>query len=174
MKFRLLLLVTSALLMLPASGQDGRVVLEPGFLHLRNAAPREWSSFPEKADADRLNVTFDLDAPESFRLLTWRQEETKQPWSVQLNGRRLATLPRDHNRLEHGLEIPAGLLRATGNLLEIATASETPDDIRIGGLVLRDSIQTLADSERTERLFQQRGMRRALPAMTATVRLAAT
>ncbi len=176
MRIRLLLLIASGLLVLPlASGQDGlRVVLEPGFLHLRNAGPREWSSFPEKSDADRLEVTFDLDAPESFRLLTWRQEETKQPWSVQLNGRRLATLPRDHNPLEHGIEIPAGLLRTTGNVLEIATASETPDDIRIGGLVLRDSLQTLAEGERAERLFQQRGMRRALPAMTATVRLAAT
>src|SRR5690606_37385054 len=55
-----------------------------------------------------------------------------------------------------------------------ATVAETPDDIRVGDLVLRDSLHELADAEDAERIFQQRGLRRAVPAMTATVRLSAT
>src|SRR5690606_8120902 len=72
MRIRLFLLTASALSVLSAaSGQEGpRVVLEPGFLHLRNVGPREWSSFPEKAEAAGLKVAFDLESPESFHLLT--------------------------------------------------------------------------------------------------------
>lgn len=148
-------------------------VLDATFHHVRNAEPREWSRFPEQADTDHLRVTFDLDTPESIRLLTLRQEETKQPWGIRLNGQKLGNLPRDHNHLEHGIAIPAGLLKKSGNVLEIATDSETPDDIRLGDLALHDAIQMLVDAERAELLFQQRGYRRALPPMTATARLGA-
>lgn len=158
----------------PVSGRsEPRVILESRFLHLRNTGPREWSRFPEKADAGKLHLSFDLTAPESLRLLTFRQEETKQPWSVRLNGQTLGSLPRDHNHLEHGIVIPAGLLKTTGNVLEIATDSADPDDIRVGDLALHESIQVLVDEARAELLFQQRGYRRALPEMTATVRLSA-
>ncbi len=155
-------------------GAEPARVLDAEFHHVRNAEPREWSRFPEKAESDRLRVTFDLEAPESIRLLTLRQEETKQPWVIQLNGEKLGNLPRDHNHLEHGIAIPEGLLKKTGNVLEIATTSEDPDDIRLGDLALHDAIQVLVDAERAELLFQQRGYRRALPPMTATVRLGAT
>ena len=86
-------------------------VLDAEFHHLRNAEPREWSRFPAKAHADRLRVVFDLESPDSIRLLTLRQEETKQPWEIHLNGQKLGNLPRDHNHLEHGIAIPKGLLK---------------------------------------------------------------
>ena len=149
-------------------------VLDAEFHHLRNAEPREWSRFPAKAHADRLRVVFDLESPDSIRLLTLRQEETKQPWEIHLNGQKLGNLPRDHNHLEHGIAIPKGLLKAEGNVLEIATNSDEPDDIRLGNLALHDAIQVLVDEDRAELLFQQRGYQRSLPPMTAQVSLSAT
>lgn len=148
-------------------------VLDASFHHLRNAEPREWSDFPESADSNRLLVTFDLDAPDRFRLLTLRQQETKQPWAIQLNGEKLGNLPRDHNHLEHGIAVPEGLLKKNGNVLEISTTSENPDDIRLGDLALHDAIQVLVDEERAELLFQQRGYRRSIPPMTTNVSLTA-
>jgi hypothetical protein len=172
--WRSILLLPCFLLPFAISALGGPVkVLDAKFSHLRNAEPREWSRFSTAPDSDRIKVVFDLDAPESFRLLTLRQEETKQPWEVQLNGQKLTTLPRDHNHLEHGVAIPAGLLKASGNVLEISTGATEADDVRLGDLALHDAIQVLVDGEREEILFQQRGFRRALPPMSATVTLKA-
>jgi len=156
---------------------DGRagepVLIEADFLHLRNAEPREWSRFAEKANGDRLHLRFDLTAPERLKLITLRQEETKLAWTVQLNGQKLGALPRDHHHLEHGIAIPPGLLKAVDNVLEISTSATEGDDIRIGDVALHDGIQVLVDEERAELLFQQRGYRRSLPEMTATLTLTA-
>ena len=167
------LLLSLFLALSPLQADDPRV-LDASFHHLRNAEPREWSDFPESADTDRLLVTFDLETPDRFRLLTLRQEETKQPWAIQLNGEKLGNLPRDHHHLEHGIAVPAGLLKKTGNVLEISTTSENPDDIRLGDLALHDALQVLVDEERAELLFQQRGYRRSLPPMTTRISLRAT
>lgn len=162
------------LVAVPFSGHtEGPVVIGSDFLHLRNGEAREWSRFPEKADGEMLQLTFDLTNPESLKLLTLRQEETKQAWSLQLNGRKLGDLPRDHHHLEYGIAIPAGLLKTTGNVLEISTTSIDADDIRLGDLALHDGIQVLVDEARAELLFQQRGFRRSLPDMTATLTLSA-
>lgn len=170
MTWRILL----AILTLSTSAIGGpREVLDAEFHHLRNGDPREWSRFPEGAEAEFLHVQFDLEAPQSIRLLTLRQEETKQAWEVRLNGEKLGNLPRDHNHLEHGIPIPEGLLKAKGNILEISTQSDQPDDIRLGDVALHDGIQVIVDEERAEILFQQRGYRRALPPMTASVTLEA-
>ncbi|MEX2579805.1 MAG: CehA/McbA family metallohydrolase [Verrucomicrobiales bacterium] len=158
---------------LAAPSQAEPLVLDSEFRHVRNAEPREWSSYPEKAEAARFHLAFDLESPDSFKLLTLRQEGIKQFWDVLLNGSKLARLTRDHNHLEHGIEIPADLLKATGNELEITTGSDEPDDIRVGDIALHEEIQAFADPERAEQLFEQRGYRRALPPMTATLGLSA-
>lgn len=171
--WRLLILFPLFAVAIPAWGGPPQVI-DAGFYHLRNAEPPEWSRFSETPDADGLKVVFDLEAPDSFRLLTWRQEETKQSWELRLNGQKLTMLPRDHNLFEYGVAIPAGLLKAKGNEIEVTTGSTTADDIRLGDLALHDAIQILADEEREEILFQQRGFRRALPPMSVTVRLKGT
>ena len=128
-----------AILMLASSATHAaEMVVSEKFHHLRSAEPREWSHYPERAEAPRLTLGFDLgEAAPSFRLLTLRQAGVKQAWSVQLNGRKLGQLERDHNDLELALEIPAELLKPAGNQLEIATGSKAPDDIRVGEIVLR-------------------------------------
>ena len=105
--------------------------------HVRNVGVREWSHFPEKPDSPVFTESFDLAQPESWVLLTLRQADVKQAWAVTLNGRKLGQLERDHNDLELALEVPPGLLKPTGNKLEIRTASTEPDDIRLGQIALQ-------------------------------------
>lgn len=150
--------------------------LEPGMSalhHLRNAEPREWSRFPEKAEAPRLALRFELDNPGAWRVLTFRQEETKQSWTLSLNGQRLGALPRDHNHLEHAVAIPENLLKATGNEILVETKSETPDDILVGDFRLHDAAWSPVGEERAAELQKKRGYARTLPEFDTTVTLAA-
>lgn len=158
---------------IPRAHAGEPVVIEADFLHLRNAEPREWSRFAEKADGDRLHIRFDLTAPERLKLLTLRQEETKHAWTIELNGQKLGALPRDHHHLEHGIAVPPGLLKAAGNVLEISTGATPGDDIRLGDIALHDGMEVLVDKARAELLFQQRGYRRVVPEMSATLTLTA-
>ncbi len=144
------------------------ITLDEGWHHVRNAEPREWSHFPEKAESDRFRIEFDLEKPESIKLLTLRQEETKQTWGVLLNGQKIGQLVRDHNRTAHGIAVPAGLLKAKSNVLEISTTSEKPDDIYVGGFVLHDAMFPLSTPEQEDALAKKRGFRRAVPPQTGT------
>lgn len=160
-------------------GMVGRIdaadvhVIDSAMHHLRNAEPREWSRFPEKAEATRLVSRFDLETPGVFRVISLRQEETKQVWEVLLNGEKIGSLPRDHNHLEHALSIPETLLREAGNELVIETKSETPDDIRVGDIVLHPEGGSPSEPARAEELRQKRGYDRVLPDMGTTVELEA-
>ncbi|MCB1062765.1 MAG: CehA/McbA family metallohydrolase [Verrucomicrobiae bacterium] len=149
------------------------VVIDSDFHHLRNAEPREWSSFPKMAESDRLKLTFDLESPDEFKLLTLRQQETKQAWAIRLNGTQIGALPRDHNHLEYAVAIPPRLLKESANVLEIATDSEIPDDIRVGAVALHRDAESPVDDEQAALLSKQRGYQRLLPKMTATVKLSA-
>jgi len=112
------------------------VVITPDFHHLRNAEPREWSHFPEKAEGSSLTFHFDLPNPEAYQLLTLRQVSVKPVWEVHLNGTKIGNLDRDHNDLELALAVPSGLLWPSGNSLEIFTKSQVPNDIRVGEIQL--------------------------------------
>lgn len=149
------------------------LLLQPDFLHLRNAEPREWSHFPERAGGTALSLSFSLENPGDYSLLTLRQEETKQPWKVWLNGTAIGTLLRDHNHLERGILIPEDLLLEGGNRLEIKTDSETPDDIRVGDVQLHRKPLPLGSPEELAELEKQRGFTRPVPAMDAEITLRA-
>ena len=119
------------------SAQAEGFAVDEGFHHLRNREPREWDHFPPRAEASRYGRTFDLD--ESFgayQTLTLRQADIKQTWTVTLNGRKLGTLNRDDNDLEHFLPVPSETLKREGNRLEVATTAEAADDIRLGEVYL--------------------------------------
>ena len=149
------------------------LVFDPDFHHLRNAEPREWSHYPEEAESARLVSSFDVEKPESFRILTFRQEGTKQTWTISLNGQQLGRLPRDHNHLEHAIALPEGLLKAEENELIVETNSEKPDDIQIGDFALHRETLNLVSPERAADLEQNRGYPRALPNLGFRVRLSA-
>ena len=75
--------------------EAGSATIDSGWHHLRNAEPREWSHFPEKATGTAFRVEFDLENSESFTLLTLRQEEAKQSWAVTLNDKKIGMLMRE-------------------------------------------------------------------------------
>lgn len=145
-----------------ASTWAGGLPVDPEFYHLRNAEPREWSHYPEIAERPRLEIEFDVESPERFRVLTLRQEGTKQTWNVSLNGQKIGALQRDHNHLEHGFELPEGLLKEQGNQLDIFSESETPDDIRVGDIAVYEK-RFAFDSERVAQLEKNRGFQRVVP-----------
>lgn len=123
-----------------------RFAVDEDFHHLRNVEPREWDHFPLEAEATRYSRSFDLDeVPDSYQTLTLRQADIKQTWVATLNGTRLGALDRDDNDLEHFFSLPPQTLKRTGNILQIATAAEDPDDIRLGNVFLhRHSREELA------------------------------
>ncbi len=157
---------------LSALGADDSHVIDGKMHHIRNAEPREWSHHPEKAEAKELVVEFAVADPGRFKLLTLRQRETQQVWSVALNGKVIGRLIRDHNHLEHGIAIPEGLLKNEGNQLVVSSASKKPDDILVGELVLHSTLQTEFEGSPTaEVLFEKRGYRSPVPEFNAELKL---
>lgn len=155
-----------------SAAPDSSQVIDGKMHHIRNAEPREWSHHPEKAEAKELVVEFDVADPGRFKLLTLRQRETQQVWGVSLNGKKIGGLIRDHNHLEHGIAIPEGLLKESGNQLVISTTSKKPDDILVGELALHSTIQTeFEGSPAAEVLFEKRGYRSPCPEFGAELSL---
>ncbi len=107
--------------------------------HLRIAGAREWSAFPERPDAARLEVRFDAPPNPGEQTLRLRQQDVKQTWTVTLNDRELGRLTGDENDMVVYFRVPAGTLRGADNLLEIeqdVSRQQTPDDIRVGEVAL--------------------------------------
>jgi hypothetical protein len=109
-----------------------------GLHHLRATHVREWSDFPETADAERLEVTFH--APhgnDTEWTLQWRQQDVKQTWRITVNGAPLAELVQDENDMVVYVAVPAGSVRTGENKLAISQANPAiADDIRVGEVLL--------------------------------------
>lgn len=132
------MLALSLSLFLPARSDAGiDVTIDEGFHHLRNVAQQEWSHFPEKPKGGGFKVSFDVPAQrDKLTILRLRQADVKQKWTVVLNDTTLGNLDRDHNDLHKSFTVGTTLLKPTGNVLEISCESKTPDDIRIGEVML--------------------------------------
>ena len=168
----IVLLTVSVRLPLLSAPVDSSHSIDAKMHHIRNAEPREWSHHPEKAEAAKLVVDFDLADPAKFKLLTLRQDETQRVWSITLNDKKIGRLIRDHNHLEHGVEISKGLLKKTGNKIVIETNSPKADDIRVGDFVLHSTIQTeFEGSLDAESLFKKRGYSSPRPEFDAVLNL---
>lgn len=127
------ILACGFLLPLAARAQQ---MLSPEAHHLRNTEQREWNHYPASAEARELSLSFDLAQPETYRLLTLRQAGLKQTWTITLNDKKIGALDRDQADMEIARAVPAGILKATGNTLVIATKSTAPDDIHVGEIAL--------------------------------------
>lgn len=114
-------------------------LLEPRLIHLRSAAPREWSDFPEQPDAARIDIEFrSATNPVEWSLLL-RQQDVKQAWRVSLNDKPLGELVRDENDTSIALAVPADALNEGINRLQISArsnAADLSDDIRVGDIRL--------------------------------------
>jgi hypothetical protein len=138
---RLFLLLIPGAVLFAADSAPGEKKLEPNLVHLRSGPDREWSEFPEVADAARLDLKFNATKNAAEQTLMLRQQDVKQQWFVVLNGRRLGELTRDENDMTLAFAVPAGTLNEGENALSIEPApSARPqsDDIRVGHVTLRD------------------------------------
>lgn len=149
---RLLLLISGCL-----AGSQGcilqatELVLDGDLHHLRIDAPREWSEFAETPETDYLENRFEARRNESEYALRIRQQDIKQTWRVVLNGNELGRLRSDEDDMVVYLPIPAGTLKSGENVLRIEqdlSRRATPDDVRIGEVVLEDRAvhEALAES----------------------------
>lgn len=111
--------------------------IEDSLVHLRSDGAREWSNFPEQAQAVELERTFASAANATTWTLSLRQQDVKQSWDVRLNGKSLGRLVRDEMDLRTDFTVPPGAVAEGDNRLEIRqTGRADPDDIRVGQVEL--------------------------------------
>lgn len=122
-----------------ASADELSQRLDKGFHHLRIDGPREWSSFPEKAEAAQWDLRFSSQPNAEEWTLGLRQQDVKQRWDVMLNGMSLGQLPVDENDMRIYFPISKGSLVDGENHLQVRQQTQrrnTPDDIRVGEVEL--------------------------------------
>lgn len=134
----------------PASAADGPRTLMESLTHLRPEGPREWDEFPEQPDAQQLEFTFDAASNDAEQTLRLRQQDVKQTWQIDLNGKNLDQLHRDETDMVVCFAIPPGTLTQTNTLtIQQQVGRQTvPDDIRVGEITLdpRPLSEALADA----------------------------
>jgi hypothetical protein len=113
-------------------------ILDARLHHLRNGSDPEWSEFPRQAEGPRLVLRFPAAPNTSECALRLRQQDVKQTWKVSLNAKELGRLRPDENDMVVYMPISAGRLAAGENILVIEQEGRTPDDIRVGEIVLDD------------------------------------
>jgi len=127
-------------------GED--IVITNRMHHLRQMEPREWSTFPEKAEATRLELKFQAKAHARERCLSLRQQDIKEFWTITLNGESLGKLHRDENDMRVYYEVGFDLVKDGENTLTIeCPKGRKPDDIRVGEI----SLSTQSKSSLIER-----------------------
>lgn len=127
-------------------------VLESRLVHLRNGAVREWTEFPEAAEATELEIAFDGNPNPRDYTLRLRQEDVKQTWRVVLNDRELGRLVQDENPMVVYFDVPAVTLHEGRNVLSILpqmSDAEPADDVRVGDVRLFDHNRTGVLSDAT-------------------------
>ncbi|MEX2142134.1 MAG: CehA/McbA family metallohydrolase [Pirellulales bacterium] len=120
--------------------------------HLRAGTEREWSEFPEQAEASRLIVRFRSEANATEQALRLRQQDVKQQWRLSLNEKQLGRLVLDENDTVIYLAVSPGRLVAGENVLAIEQLNRTADDIRVGEIALDSRPLKVLISEATVEL----------------------
>ncbi len=113
-------------------------VLTAKMHHLRLGKVPEWSEFPVESDGAGLKLQFKSAANAGEWTLRFRQQDVKQTWKVQLNGKELGRLIADENDQVVCWPLPAGTIVAGENTLSVEQANKVPDDIRVGEMALID------------------------------------
>jgi hypothetical protein len=144
---RLLLVGTVLLSGAPAAAKER--VLDNRLHHLRAGAEREWSDFPRQAEGPTLLLRFRSECNAGPWTLRLRQQDVKQTWKLLLNGRELSRLTADENDIVVYVPVPAGRLIEGENTLAVEPVGRTPDDIRVGEIVLDDRVTGAILSEAT-------------------------
>ena len=104
--------------------------------HLRSGQQREWSDFPEQAEAAQLELKFSAKASAGEQTLALRMQDVKQTWLAKLNGKEVGRLPIDENDMVVYFAVPEGTIADGENVLRIEPAGKQSDDIRVGQIAL--------------------------------------
>lgn len=113
--------------------------IEPGRFHLGAAGNPEYDIFASQPlDGQRLDVKFNSQPNASEATLFLWQDDVKQDWNVELNGRKIGKLFTMEASLIHTLRVPSGTLRDGENVLSILPPKEV-DDIFVGEIRLADT-----------------------------------
>src|SRR5262245_54844001 len=86
------------------------LVLNSGRTHLRSGEVPEWTEFAQTPNGRRLDLKFMARSNATEYTLQIRQDDVRQDWPVQLNGKRLGKLFLMEADLVHTLAIPPGVL----------------------------------------------------------------
>ena len=127
-------LVFLALAPLPANART----LDPELHHLRVGPIREWSEFPQHAEAPKLTLTFRAESNAAPATLRLRQQDVKEDWRVVLNGHELGRLRQDENDTVVYFAISPGGLVAGENTLLVRQIGPGADDVRVGQIAIDD------------------------------------
>jgi hypothetical protein len=113
-------------------------VLDAKLHHLRVTKEREWTDFPEQAEAPSLVLRFPAKANAAEQSLRLRQQDVKQTWKIILNGQERGRLQPCEDDMVIYLPLPAGALTDGENTLRIEQVGRAADDIRVGEIALDD------------------------------------
>ncbi len=114
-------------------------VLDKKLHHLRIDGEREWSEFPEEAEASELVIRFSGMKNTTEYALRLRQQDVKQTWKITLNGKEIGRLHRNENDMVVYWPIPADTLIDGENSLIIRQSGRTADDVRVGEIRMSES-----------------------------------
>ena len=142
------LVVIIALAQLPAADAGEMVIVTPKRHHVRFGDEREWSEFPERAEAAELFVPFTSRTNAGEWTLRLRHRDVKQTWTIAVNDRELGRLPVDENEMVTYWAVPPGTVRDGENALRISGSGRASDDVLLGeaSLVERPRAEVLRET----------------------------
>ncbi len=106
---------------------------------IRSGQTREWDFFPEGEYDSAYTMDFEVDGDSAPVTLQLSQQQVKQRWNIEINGKVITTLPRDENGMIVYFDLAPGDLKTGSNRLEIKNGERNPrtgDDILIGRVKL--------------------------------------
>src|SRR5438128_2573922 len=110
------------------AAEPGVQILNRERLHLRSGDAPAWGEFEkDPAQGRRWDVDFLAKANVTETTLLIRQDDVRQEWSVEINGRRLGKLFLMESDLVQTIPVPAGALREGANRLSIIPRGENDD-----------------------------------------------
>src|ERR1043166_172311 len=121
-------------LVLSSRGQIRKgLTLSSAPTHLRSGNAPEWEEFAARTPVGRrLDLRFTAQANAAEATLFIRQEDVRQDWFVELNGKRLGKLFLMEADLVHAIAVPAHALKSGENVLSVIPPRDNDD------IVLRD------------------------------------
>jgi len=135
------------LFLLPSLTPAAPILLNSKRVHLGTAGQPEWDEFAASPSVGRrLDLRFEAERNAIEATLFIRQDDVRQDWFVELNGRRLGKLFLMEADLRTTLPVPVGALRPGTNLLSIIPPTEN-DDILLHEISLEPRPPALALGE---------------------------